>query len=310
MWNRRFLTFLFFLALSTTFWFLQALNEVYEEEFEVPVEIKNMPRGVVLTSEPPAAVRVTLRDRGVTLLNYKYGDKLPRITIDRNVFTGTEGRVRILAAELQRRIRPSLASGTQMLSVKPDTLEFYYNHGRFKRVPVRLLGEPAAAAGYTISGRKIMPDSVTVHAADALLDTISAVYAPIDSLHELTASTSATLHLRQTRGVKLTPSAVRIFLAVDRLVEKKLTVPVMSEHFPDGVQLRTFPAQVEVIFQVPMALYRTITPEQFCVVVDHDKLPADGSAKCRLEIRITPAAVSHVRLASEEVEYVLETNNP
>lgn len=308
MWNRQFLTFLFFLVLSTTFWFLQTLNEVYEEDFDVPVEVRNMPRGVVLTSDLPPTVKVTLRDRGVTLLNYMFGDKLPRVVIDPAVFTATEGRVRYFAADLLRQIRPGLASGTQVVSIKPDTLEFYYNHGRFKRVPVRLLHRPTPAAGYTIAKQELTPDSVTVYAAGAMLDTITAAYASADNLHGVTASATAELPLQAIRGVKFTPNRVKLFYAVDRLVEKKVTVPILSENFPADLRLRTFPSQVEVNFQVPMTLYRTISADLFSVVVDYNSLPADGSTKCSLIIRNAPAAVSHVRLASDEVEYVLETD--
>ena len=46
--NREFLIFLFFLAVSGTFWLLLALNESYEREFEVPVVLTGVPRDVVL----------------------------------------------------------------------------------------------------------------------------------------------------------------------------------------------------------------------------------------------------------------------
>lgn len=307
VWNKQSLPFFFFLALSTAFWFFQTLNEVYEQDFDVPVEFREMPRGVVITSDTPTSVKVTLRDRGVTLLNYKYGDNLPKVVIDQNVFSQSEGRVRLLAADMLKQLRSNLASGTQVLGIRPDTLEFYYNHGKSKRVPVRLKGKPTAASGYTIAGQRITPDSVTVYAATAVLDTLQAVYVRADQLSNITASTAFERSLQSMRGVKLTPSKVKLAFAVDRMVEKKLTVPVVGENFPENVRLRTFPAQIEVTFQVRMALYRTVHAGQFVVAVDYNQLPSDGGSKCRLKVKSMPAGVSHVRLASDEVEYVLET---
>lgn len=309
LWRRQSIPFLFFLALSTAFWFFQALNEVDEAEFDVPVEFKDMPHGVVITSDTPTSVKVTLRDRIITLLNYKYGDQLPTISFDPNVFAQSEGRVLLLAADIQRQIRARLASGTQVLSVKPDTLEYYYNHGKYKRVPVRLKGQPTAATGYTIAGQHIEPDSVSVYAASALLDTIKAVYARVDQLHNITTTTSVEAPLQSMRGVKLQPSKVQVRFGVDRLVEKKVTVPIVGVNFPEGIQLRTFPSQVEVTFQVRMALYRSVQAGQFTVQVDYNKLPTDGTTKCTLEVKANTPAVSYVRLASNEVEYVLETDH-
>ena len=44
--NREFLTFLFFLALSGTFWLLLTLNETYEREFKIPVKVVNIPKNL------------------------------------------------------------------------------------------------------------------------------------------------------------------------------------------------------------------------------------------------------------------------
>ena len=81
LWNRQFLTFLFFLLLSSVFWFLQSGYETIEREFDIPVRLTGVPDNVVLTTEPPATVRVTLRDRGLTLMSYRYFRKLGPIVI-------------------------------------------------------------------------------------------------------------------------------------------------------------------------------------------------------------------------------------
>ena len=71
LWNRQFLTFLFFLLLSSVFWFLQSGYETVEREFSIPVRLVGVPDNVVLTTDPPTSVRVTLRDRALTLISYR-----------------------------------------------------------------------------------------------------------------------------------------------------------------------------------------------------------------------------------------------
>jgi hypothetical protein len=304
--NKQIIIFLFFLALSTAFWFFQALNEVYEEDFDVPVDVKTLPAGKVITGDVPKTVRVTLKDRGVVLLNYKYGDKIRHVTIDPNNFSGREGRLRLLAADVVKQIRSSLAQGTQVVGVKPDTIDIYYNQGRSRRLPILLSGNATAAAGFTITDQHLRPDSVTVYGATDVLDTLTALYLPIGHLRDLTATATHTLTLPAAPGVKISPAEVKMTIAIDRLIEKKVTVPITGDNFPEGVRLRTFPSQVEIICQVCIALYRNIRADQFCVSVDYQQLPTDGSTHCRLRVTQSPAAVSHVRLATEEVEYVLE----
>ena len=53
LWNRQFLTFLFFLLLSSVFWFLQSGYETVEREFSIPVRLVGVPDNVVLTTDPP-----------------------------------------------------------------------------------------------------------------------------------------------------------------------------------------------------------------------------------------------------------------
>ncbi len=309
MWSKSFLTFLFFLVLSAGFWVFQSLNEVYEEEFEVQIDTKHVPRGIVITSELPQSIRITLKDRGVTLVNYKYGDKLPRFTIPAGLFTAEEGHIRILATDILKIIRPALASGTQVVSIKPDTLDFFYNRGSFKRLPVKISGRPTVATGFTITNQRVIPDSVTIYASNALLDTLRYVDANASQLRDIKATSEHHLKILPLRGAKCIPGTVSLRIEVDRLVEKKLTIPIEGENVPQGMQLRTFPSQVEITFQVSMSLYRDINAEQFAIVADYNRLKSDGKTKCPLSLKRWPASVSHIRLADEEVEYVIEQNN-
>lgn len=306
MWNRHTLVFLFFLVLSTAFWLFQTLNEVYETEFSIPVTLRNVPEGIVVTGEPPQTLQVTLRDKGTTLLNYKYGEKLPRIVIDYARYDTGNGHISILTSELLKQILPKLAQGTQLVPGRNDTIEIFYGHGRTKRVPVRLQGHVSAGNGYYITGQRLNPDSVTVQATDRQLDTITAAYVKGIYLRDLTESQTVRVALQPVRGAKFLIPQVLLTVSIDQLVEKKVTVPIAGVNFPEGEQLRTFPSQVEITFQVGMSLYRTIKAEDFSVVVDYNTLSANTGNKCRLVIGKHPAAASTLRLSTEEVEYVIE----
>ena len=77
--NREFLIFLFFLALSGVFWLLMTLNETYEKEVVVPVRISGVPADIMLTSDEVDTIRVTVRDRGIMIFIYMYGEELKSV---------------------------------------------------------------------------------------------------------------------------------------------------------------------------------------------------------------------------------------
>lgn len=304
--TQQIVTFIFFLVISTSFWFLQALNEVHEAEFDVPVDVEGLPRGVVLTSDVPQTIHVTLRDRNVVLLGYRYGTELPHFTFDASLFTHEEGTARLLQADILKRLKASLPQSTQVVSIKPDTIHIYYNHGRTKRVPLHLVGRPSAASGYSVTHVALSPDSVDVVAPSSLLDTLTSITFSARTFSGLNSSFTKNVALPMPRGMRARPAEVRLQVSVDRLVEKKMQVQVHSVNVPKGMVLRTFPAVVELACQVPMSQYRRINAEQFSVVVDFATVEEDGGNKCMITVQCAPAFATHVRLSAEEAEYVLE----
>lgn len=306
IWNKQFLIFLFFLALSSVFWIFQTLNETYEEDFQVPLELRNVPSNVVITTDLPENLHILLRDKGSQLLAYRYTRQFKPVVVDYNTYSNPSGHVSILGNELQRQIAAQLLPGTQMLGLKPDTLDFYYNFGQFKRVPIRPLGEVRAGRLYSLAKTVYSEDSVTVYASREQLDTITAAYLQPFNLRNLTDTTHVKSNFVKVKGAKFVPAQIGVTFCIDRLVEKTIQVPVQQVNFPASKQLRTFPATVKVTFQVGMGLYRKITSENFVLVVNYEDLLKNKSTRCHLSLKTIPEGVSHVRISPQDVEYVIE----
>lgn len=306
IWNKQFLIFLFFLALSTTFWVFQTLNETYEEEIRVPLELRGVPSNVVITTELPKTAQVTLRDKGIMLLAYRYTRKLKPLVIDFSLYANTTGSITITSNELLKQITSQLMPSTQLLSFKPETMSLYYNYGECKRVPVILLGRVRPARLYTLAATKLSADSVLVYAAREQLDTITGAYISPIYLRNVADTTHIKGAFTEVKGVKFVPASVDVTFCIDRLVEKTVQVPVQQVNFPASKQLRTFPSSVSITFQVGMGLYRHITSENFVLVVNYEDLLKNNSNRCHLSLKTIPLGVSHVRISPQDVEYVIE----
>lgn len=306
LWNKQFLIFLFFLLLSFSFWMFQALNETYERTFSVPVKLENVPNNVVITTEPPTHINLTLRDRGVMLYHYLYGQGFHPVTLDYNKYINASGHVSFLSSELLKQFNSQMASSTKILGVKPDTIEFFYNYGLSKRVPVKVQAHINTDRLYYLSRMKLSQDSVTVYAAQNLLDTITAAYLKPIYINNLADTLSTRAEISPIKGAKFTPNEIGLSLFVDRLVEKIVQVPIKGVNFPASKVLRTFPSKVNVIFQLGMGDYRRINADKFSLTVNYEDLMLSNSNRCLLSLDTIPEGVSHVRISPEEVEYVIE----
>jgi hypothetical protein len=305
--NKELLIFVFFIALSGIFWLSMTLNETYEQEFSIPVTVVGVPKNVVLTSEETDTIRMTIRDKGITLAAYMYGDMLKNVKINFKPYAHNNGTGIVTTSELQKIVYQHLVSSSKIISTKPDKLEFFYNYGANKRVPVRWTGRVIPEDLYFISRVKYYPDSVDVYASQALLDSISVVYSEHLNYVNFRDTLVVNANLEKIKGVKMVPDHIKMEFFTDVLTEEKLDgIQVEGINMPPGKILRTFPMKVTVSFVTGVSVYRSLKPEDFTIVADYDEIAANPSEKCRIYIKKSPPGISRVHLNINEVDYLIE----
>ena len=305
--NKEFLIFLMFVLLSGAFWLFMTLNETYEREFSVPVTITNVPKNVVLTSDETDTVRMTIRDKGITLVTYMYGDGLKNIKVNFNSYARNNGMGIVSAAELQKLTYQQLASNSRITAVKPEKLEYYFNYGAKKRVPVRWSGRVIPDELYFISRVQYWPDSVDVYASTEKLDSISTMYTEPLNYVNFRDTLLVSVHLARSKGVKTVPDLVKVGFFTDVLTEETIEgVPIQGINMPPGKVLRTFPSRVNVHFVTGVSVYKILSYEDFTVVADYKEMKASPSEKCRIYLRKAPPGISRAHLSIDEVDYLIE----
>ena len=306
--SKEFLIFLFFLALSGIFWLSLTLNETYEREFSVPVSVIGVPKNAVLTSDEVDTVRITIRDKGIVLVSYKWGDALKRIELPFRNYTHNNGTGLIPAAEIQKRIYQNLVSSSKITSIKPEKMEFYYSYGSKKHVPIRWSGRVIPEELYFISRVSYEPDSVTIYAAEDKLDSINMVYTEQLNYANFRDTLTVDCNLAKLKGVKTVPDHVRIRFYTDVLTEERIKgIPIIGINMPEGKVLRTFPAKTSVSFVAGVSVYRNLKPEDFTVIVDYDEIQRNPSEKCRVYLKKVPNGISRAKLETTMADYLIET---
>ena len=305
--NKQFLTFLFFLILSGIFWLTITLNETYERELKIPVQIVGIPKNVVLTSPSTDTIRAIIRDKGWMLVAYLYGERTPSLKLNyKNYDRGNGGGI-IQSSEIRRLLDQQLESSTTITAVKPDRMEFFYNNGECKRVPVRWTGRVTPEHLYYISQVYYIPDSVDVYASPDKLDSIRAIYTEPLNYAGFRDTLNIGCKLSHPNDVKVVPEHVRIEFITDVLTEETIEgVPVLCLNLPEGKVLRTFPAKVKVHFVAGASLIRHLRPENFIVVADYREIEQNSSDKCNLYLQSVPHGVSRASLETQQVDYLIE----
>lgn len=304
--SREFFVFLCFFFIAAGFWLLQTLNNDYETEFSIPVRLRNVPENVVITSEPVSEVRVRVRDKGTVLLNYMLGKNFYPVILDFKNYINMGNHVQVQTSQVQKWITGQLNASTALLSMKPDTLEYYYSTGVSKMIPVKLCGNVSAGEQYYLPDTLFTPDSVRVYAPSDALDTMKVAYTLPLNLDNITDTLEREVTLSAPKGAKYIPASVKLTLPVDMYTEKTVEVPLRGINFPADKVLRAFPSKIKISFQVGMGRFRQITADDFHLVVSYEELVRLGSEKYTVKLRTLPEGVSHVRFNPEQVDFLIE----
>ena len=305
------LVFCFFLFVSFCFWLLQVSGEIQKHEVSVSLRLDSIPSDVVIIDSLPSTLTLTIQDRGLALARQGFlslfQNKCVSIDFSKYDRGHSDAEVRISALDIQRMVSREFSASTEILSVRPDTLHYTYNHGLSRTLPVRLAGTIKTSQQNYIQNISIEPDSVKVFAPVAVLDTMHAVYTQAFTLDGLQESVNYDVELCKHKFIKYDPQQVRVNVGIGYYTEKTVRVPIIGLNFPADKRLRTFPAEVSVTFRIESGRYHKITSEDFMLATTYEELLQNtGDGKLLLHLKASPDGVSDIKISPQEVDYLIE----
>ncbi len=302
--SKEFLVFLFFLIISGLFWVSLTIKEPMEKEISIPFIITNLPKNVVITDTGSDTLRVTVRDDGYNIAKLFYSDIKP-ITADFTKYAKSDGRILLSNTEVMKMVKQRVSSSTQVVSVKPDRIEAYFNNGDHIKVPVEIYGKVAAADNYFLAKTTITPDSVKIYSTSEILKGISSVKTEYVNLDDIKSSAKATVKLQRISGVKFEPDVVTVEASADLITERTVDVPISTVGVPEGKMILTFPKQVAVTFVTRSNLADQITGDDFVIEVRYDEI--DSTRKMLpLHLVKVPQFVKNEKMAVRQVDFLIE----
>ena len=303
--NREFLIFFFFLIISCIFWFINTMNNTYETEVLVPVELTDIPENVVITSDIDESVHVTIRDKGINLLRHFLPKEAKPISLSFETYSTNNYKGVVPSSVLTQQVR-HLFKDAQILSLKPERLEFFYNYGENKKVPIVVKGKISTESRCYLSDSKITPDSIIVYAEGNILDSIKYVQTRDINLKLSTDTISLQTSLRPIKGAKFVPEMVSVTFCPDIYTTDIIKVPIRCINIPEGKTMRTFPSKAAVKFISGMKNIRRISPSDFEVIANFSEIPSDTSSHCHLMLIGIPDDVIKAQLLTTNVDFLIE----
>ena len=300
------LSFLFFLALASTFWFVHALGKERETNITVPVRYVGIPINVAITNSPPTEIQLNIKDQGVRLFDYSTSHITP-LTIDLSRVFYQKGEILITPDLLSGRIRRYLKPTTTILEIKPDSILIQYEKLGVKTVPIKLNSKIELANQYMLSNNiQLDPNIVSVFGPKRLLDTLKNVYTEYLEVKNLNDTSYFKCKLKPIKLVRFSAKHTKVSVFVEPFTERKVQIQVTAINCPEHTSIRTFPTFVNATYTVGLSQFYTLAPTDLQVYLDYNDLKLSKQSKQPLKIKNNTTHISNIRISPSEVEFIME----
>ena len=299
--------FLFFLALSGAFWFVQSLDQQRETVLRIPVDYMGIPEDVELTNELPRRIDVTIRDEGLTLLKYNKSNTVP-LALDLERVYFAKGRIVITADQLKNRISRYVLPTTAVLKFNPDSIVVEYFKLESATLPIKLQGDVKLSSLYVLSDSvRIEPSKVKVFGPKEVVDTMTAVFTEKLDLRTVDDTTLVKVKLEKPKqGIKYSFDDVNVGIFVEMFTEKKIEVPITIINAPENVNVRLFPHTVSVTYNVGISNFNRVKENDIQVIFDYTEAKELQRRRYELQIKNNSKYISSIRSTPERVEFLIE----
>lgn len=312
--NKKMVTYMFFVALATIFWFLNALSKEYTTTVNYPVTYKDFPSKKVLSNELPSKLKLTVRAYGFDLLRYKLSF-FQSINFPVNEYTNNkmeklgDNHFLFPTSRMTSLVATQLSSAISVTNISPDTINFQFSSLIEKKIPVHLNTNLKFESQFRLGGDIMLrPDSVWVIGSKAIIDNIKRLETKALELKKLNKTKTKKIGLVEVEGLSFVQKKVEVELPVEQFTEAEKHISLKVINVPDSVFLRLFPHEIRLSYLVGLKDYETISSEQFELEVDYSMMDTISN-KLQVNLKSSPLNVSNINFYPEEVGYLIEKKN-
>lgn len=292
------------LVVAFLFWVMMSLDETTERDYNISVQLTNVPDSVVIVGNMPTELSVVVKGKGTQFLRYDITG-VPVMEIDFRQYSGIGDYVVLSRTKIDSRVRDLFGQGVSIVAVNPDSIRVGYTSGRGYKLPLKIDWNVTTSTHSVISGPvTASQDSVMVYTVGNIRPDIEVVETKHIQLADVSDTTVVNVGIKQMPGVRVVPGSVDVTIPVELLVSKKCSLPVRFVNLPENTRVITYPSVVEVSYLVPMRLSNSEISAK--AVVDYNEIN-QSSRLAPVEIQ-TEAGGGYrlVSVSQDSLEYVIE----
>ena len=299
-------TFGFFLFFAALVWVLVQLSKDYTQVVSFPLEYVNPPMDKSIDKEKPVSVEVRMQDKGFSILYFKIFT--PELLIDLEQTREEDGQLVYSIEANREEIARQLNIDFEQSNFLADEIIIGFQPRKLKRLKVVPKLNLSYAVGYSANDKlRLSPDSVDVTGPESIIDTISQLTTFPLKRSEISDDIRGKLVI-DTTGLEMLSfyqHEVSYALEVEKFTEGQVLVPVEVENVPEDVNLKIFPQEVKLFFQVNLKQYDLVRPEDFTVVCDFEEI-TEGQDFLLAELIRKPEFVTNIRLSERKIQFIIK----
>ncbi|MBL4655757.1 MAG: YbbR-like domain-containing protein, partial [Bacteroidia bacterium] len=270
--NKRLILFTICFGISLVFWLLTILSKPYKDSIEVPIIYANTPQDKILINKPPSTIQLHVEATGWELLSYAFRLEHDPIAID--LAGGTNRITKIATQSRVADMNLQLSKNLTVLSVYPDTLSFVFDDKVNKTVPIKLNSNLTFKNQFGLSGEIILSqENIEISGPASTLDTIKLWETNYIELEDLDKSQNIQVKLADPKNsqIGIPKISIDVKIPVDKFTESSVKVPLQIVKKSNESNLKIFPKEVEIKFQVALSNFVMVNADLFIAIVNFDK---------------------------------------
>ncbi|RZN80305.1 MAG: YbbR-like domain-containing protein [Winogradskyella sp.] len=298
----------FFLATAFLFLILTKFSESYTQVVSLNLELTNLEDEIIILKDSSNIAEVTVKAKGFSLLKYLFSSSVS-LDVDAQKEVFKKGKTLLWDVSNNRyKLLQEFGNSVDILSIKPDTIEFHFDVLSSKNVPLLLNSNITYADGYEVLGQlELSQDSVKIIGSKQVIDSIKTIVTEPIVLEGINKDIEASVALQNNNGnmVSLVPEKIKIKGTVKRFTEGKLTIPIRLINEPLGKKINYFPKNVDVVYYVDLDNYNAIKPKNFEVICDFKEIKNENKSYLDLQLTKTSPLVKRARTLQNRIEFII-----
>lgn len=308
--NRNIVTYLICVAIASILWLLNALNKEYSADITYPIRYINLPEGKYPVTKLPTQLLLEVKAKGFTLLGHSIRTSFLPITFNVSTYSSHFRKKNDIyeytlhTNDIKDKISSQLSSDIKLQNVAPEEIIFKFSDTDCKKVAIHPMIKYTLKRQYILNSLSLNPDSILVCGPGIYIDTLQYVNTYLLNLKEIGKTTSHKVKLQPIPDCTFEDREIEIKLEIEKFTEAKRSIAITPTNVPDSMNLRLFPASVNISYEIGLSKYDKITDHDFTFTVVYPK----QNQASYLEIIASkfPSYIKNLSFSPQKVEYILE----